>query len=234
MAEEDLIEYTGITEGRLTGSIAKIIAVRHAESLANTAGIYQGQTYDTDLSELGKKQANALANRVRKYGVKRIISSPLKRAYQTALEVSRICDCPIEISELIIETNHGEWEGKPKSLVSQLYPEVYNTWMTQPSRAVFPGGEAFYRMLERIEAFLHSTDLTDDTLLVTHDNVLRVMITLANGWTLDEIWKHNIEPAALNFFEVNKVAGKNKLRLLKLNDNKHLKGLMSDLSKHAL
>ena len=40
--------------------MTKIYLVRHAESLANAQGIYQGQTYDTPLSNLGKKQAAAL------------------------------------------------------------------------------------------------------------------------------------------------------------------------------
>ncbi|KKQ97404.1 MAG: Phosphoglycerate mutase family protein [Candidatus Woesebacteria bacterium GW2011_GWB1_39_12] len=232
--EEDLIEFTKITEQKLTRGISRIIVVRHAESVANTRGIYQGQTYDTDLSPLGKKQAEALARKLEGLGISRIISSPLKRTYQTALEVSRICDCPIEVSDLIIETNHGEWEGKNKHLVKELYPEIYDTWLTKPSQAIFPGGEAFVDMLQRIQAFLDNVMLTENTLIITHDNVVRILVTLANGWTLDEIWTHNIEPAALNFFELNKVGGKIKLKVLELNNNKHLESLRSNIKKHAL
>src|SRR3989337_1632197 len=119
--EEDLAELTGFTESKLTSSIAKIIAVRHAESVANSQGIYQGQTYDTDLSELGKKQAEALAKKAKKVGINRIISSPLRRTYQTAIVVSRACNCPIEISELITETNQCEWEGKDRNKIAPLY-----------------------------------------------------------------------------------------------------------------
>ena len=85
-----------------------------------------------------------------------------------------------------------------------------------------------------LRTFLEKEKLSNDTLVVTHDNIVRIMITLANGWTLDDLWKHNIEPAALNFFEINSINGKNRLNLLKLNDNAHLKGLHADLSKHAL
>jgi len=232
--EEDLTELTGLTESKLTRNITKIIAVRHAESVANSQGIYQGQTYDTDLSELGKKQAEALAKKAKDVGINRIISSPLKRTYQTAIVISRACNCPIEISELITETNQGEWEGRDKKKIESLYPDIYNTWLTKPSQSVFPKGEAFTQTLARIELFLHTVGLTDNTLLVTHDNVLRIMVTLANGWTLDDIWMHNIEPAALNFFEINKVGGKSKLKVLELNRNEHLGNLRSDIKKHAL
>ena len=40
--------------------MAKIYLIRHGESIANTLSIYQGQTYDTDLSPLGNRQVYAL------------------------------------------------------------------------------------------------------------------------------------------------------------------------------
>jgi len=81
--EEDYIE--GLDPERtLSTRVKSIIVVRHAESVANTEGIYQGQTYDTDLSELGKKQTKALANRLNDLELRKIITSPLKRTYKTA------------------------------------------------------------------------------------------------------------------------------------------------------
>jgi len=232
--EEDLTEFSVTTERRETGIIPKIIAVRHAESVANTQGIYQGRSYDTDLSPLGKKQAQALAKRLKKLGIRKIITSPLRRTYQTAFEVSSLCDCPIEVSELIVETHHGIWEGKNKDWIKKNYPKIYKTWLTKPGSVIFPEGEAFTETLKRVQTFLEKEKLSNDTLVVTHDNIVRIMITLANGWTLDDLWKHHIEPAALNFFEINSINGNPRLNLLKLNDNAHLKGLHADLSKHAL
>jgi phosphoserine phosphatase len=231
--EEDIVEITNV-EATETDYIANIVVVRHAESVANTKGIYQGQTYDTNLSKLGKKQAKALAERASQMGVKKIIASPLRRTYQTALEIASLADCEIEVNNLLIETNHGDWEGKDKEWITQKYPDVIETWYSSPSRVIFPGGEAFIETYERVTQFLDGFQLEDRTLIVTHDNIVRIMVTLANGWTLDEIWTHDIEPAALNFFEVGIVAGKNKLNILKLNDNIHLEGIYSNLSVHAL
>lgn len=232
--ENDLVTSVNKVETTETDLISRVFVVRHGESIANTEGIYQGQTYDTDLSELGKKQARSLGIRARELGLKRIIASPLKRTYQTALEISRECDLPIEINNFIIETNHGEWEGKHKSWIEENYHEVYKQWFEKPSIVGFPGGETFVQTFERVNIFLQDTEDLSDTLIVTHDNIVRILVTLANGWTLDEIWRHDIEPAALNFFEFNKTDGKNKIKILKLNDNTHLEGLRADLSKHAL
>ena len=190
---EELNIFTKLTESLETDSIGRIIAVRHAESIANTEGRYQGQTYDTDLSELGQKQAKALAQRVKDLGIKRIVSSPLKRTYQTALEISKICDCPVEINELITETNHGKWEGMNKDMIAEKYPEEFDLWHNKPSLVSFPGGESFTDTARRVWDFAVGYEPTAGTLIITHDNILRILVTMANGWTLDEIWKHNIE-----------------------------------------
>ena len=137
--EEDYIE--GLDPERtLSTRVKSIIVVRHAESVANTEGIYQGQTYDTDLSELGKKQTKALANRLNDLELRKIITSPLKRTYKTAEAVASEIGCDVEINEMIIETNHGVWEGKPKSWITQNFPDIHELWQRKPSEVIFPEG----------------------------------------------------------------------------------------------
>jgi broad specificity phosphatase PhoE len=216
------------------GSIKRIIVVRHGESVANTQGIFQGQTYDTDLSELGFRQAKALAERLKELGVSKIITSPLKRTYQTALEISRTTNADIEVRNEVIETNHGVWEGKSKDWIQENYKGVYDMWMEAPSQTTFPHGEAFMDTVNRVESFIDDYELIDGAAIVAHDNVLRIITAFAKGDLIDKIWDYEIEPAALNFFEVNQVGGKNKLKLLKINDIEHLGDLRADLSNHAL
>jgi len=233
MSENDLNYQNGFVEDRFTIGFSKTIIVRHGESIANAEGVYQGQTYDTDLSELGLKQAKALANKARGLGIKRIVASPLKRTYQTALEVARELDLSVEVNTHILETNHGEWEGKSKAWIEKKHGQVYQNWLRNPAITYFPGGETFRQTFERVNKFLDET-LLKDTLVVTHDNIVRIMAILADGLTLNDIWKYEIEPAALNFFEVNIMNGKNKLKVLKLNETEHLRGIRADLKRHAL
>lgn len=215
--------------------IIKLFVVRHAESVANTEGIYQGQTYDTDLSGLGKKQATVLADTLTKFGIKKIITSPLKRTYQTAMEVSKIIGVPIETNDLILETNHGQWEGKTREWIKENFKDVLETWQLKPGSAVFPNGETFKDTLNRVKAFLNDGDHQNNTLVVTHDNILRILVSVAYGESVDNIWKYNIESASINIFEIiNKANGKNRLRVVKLNDTRHLDGLRADLKNHAL
>lgn len=211
-----------------------IVVVRHAESVANTQGIYQGQTYDTDLSELGKKQAKALAKRLKIFGAQKVICSPLKRALQTAKMIATEINCQLEISEAIIETNHGIWEGRHKDWVSQNFPDTYSLWLKKPSEVVFPGGEAFMNTIQRTLNFLENTDFLPNTVVITHDNILRVMISLIANTDIDRMWEIPLETASLNFFEVNKIDGRNVFRILKLNDVAHLRDLRNNINTHAL
>jgi broad specificity phosphatase PhoE len=215
--------------------LIKLFVVRHAESIANTEGIYQGQTYDTDLSELGKKQAIALAGALKKFAIKKIITSPLKRTYQTAVEVSKVTGVPVETNDLILETNHGMWEGKNREWIKENFKSVLETWQLKPGSAVFPNGESFSDTANRVKAFMNDSEHQNNTLVVTHDNILRILVSLANSESIDNIWKYNIESASLNIFEtINKANGKNALRVVKLNDSRHLEGLRADLKNHAL
>jgi len=231
--EED-IKDTFDEERKNTTRIRKIIAVRHAESLANSQGIYQGQSFDTELSFLGEKQAEALAKRLKEIGVAKIITSPLKRAYLTARIVAEEVGCEIEFDQRIIETNHGVWEGKHKDFIAENFPDLHRLWLEKPSEVIFPKGEAFMNTVQRTLEFLENTNFEPNTLIVTHDNILRLMISLIMNSDIDKMWEIPLETASLNFFEVNKVNGKNVFRILRLNDVEHLSNLRNDIRVHAL
>lgn len=218
-----------------TERMPRIIVIRHAESIANTEGVYQGQTYDTDLSELGVKQAEALGKRMVEVGVTKIISSPLRRTYQTALAISRNCGCEIEVDGRLIETNHGDWEGRKKEWIDKRFAEIYRNWMEKPAETVFPNGESFLDTKRRVDDFFTSFDVPENAALITHDNIVRIILAMTNGDDLNFIWNYDIEPAAINMFEYNRM-GDNRLelRVLKINDTKHLEGLKADIEKHAL
>lgn len=214
--------------------MAKIIAVRHAESLANTKGIYQGQTYDTPLSALGKKQAEALSQELADYKIDNILSSPLKRTMQTAQKIASQIGKKVKVEKAIIETNHGLWEGKKKKWIYQKYPNIAKKWAIQPSKADFPRGEAFSQTLERVNKFVFENVWKGNTLLVTHDNIVRILICFANDLFIDKMWEIELDPASITIFQVKGINGRKELKTESINNNAHLNGIRSDLSMHAL
>jgi len=68
--------------------------VRHAESLANVSRSTQ---IDCDLSELGRGQAQAVAEELARLGVDRVLSSPYRRTLCTAQAIAERSNAPFEV-----------------------------------------------------------------------------------------------------------------------------------------
>ena len=61
----------------------ELILLRHGQSEGNLARIFQGQL-DYPLTDKGREQARAARERLGDYTPDLLLSSPLKRAYETA------------------------------------------------------------------------------------------------------------------------------------------------------
>lgn len=214
--------------------MAKIIVVRHAESVANRGGIYQGQTFDTGLSSLGKKQARALAAKLSLFKINRIFVSPLKRTKETAEVIAKKLGKKVEFSSLIIETNHGEWEGKSKRWIQENYSDLMYLWLNNPSKTEFPKGETFSETVDRVKKFFFKQSWKGTSLVVTHDNIVRILICMARGVSIDQMWNAYLEPAAISIFEVTGINGTKKFEIIALNETMHLKNLHANVTNHAL
>lgn len=212
--------------------MAKIYLVRHAESFANVQGIYQGQSYDTELSVRGNKQAQALAQRFECTSLSHIIASPLKRTMQTATIVALNKHLAVQVGPQLIETNHGEWEGKHKDVIKKAWPWIYKKWTRFPSSTKFPRGEHFLDTQKRVLGWwqLFYQNVSADTLVVSHDNIIRIIVARILNRKLNKIWKFHLQPTAITEVSVTK----DKITLVSLGDSKHLEGLEVDLSMHAL
>ncbi len=88
----------------------KLILVRHGETLSNRENRVQGIT-DTELSDHGHAQVEKLAESLRYEPIDGIVSSPLKRAYQTAQAISKFHKTAIEVENNLQEMNHGDFEN---------------------------------------------------------------------------------------------------------------------------
>lgn len=97
--------------------------LRHGQSQANAEGVLAGQL-DSPLTLLGQHQAQHEGERLRAEGqvFDVIISSPLVRAYDTAVAVATTLNYPlgdIVIDPRLMERHVGELEGKATGLLSE-------------------------------------------------------------------------------------------------------------------
>jgi len=100
-----------------------LFLVRHGESMGNQIGLHQGKA-DYDLTEKGRAQARALAARWKQEGRRfdLVITSPLKRARQTAEIIASALDLPIQVDADWIEYDIGLHTGLDPALAQDRYP----------------------------------------------------------------------------------------------------------------
>ena len=92
--------------------IYTFVFLRHGESIGNAESRWQGQS-DYDLTERGRAQARALAERWKSERVRfdLVIASPLVRAKETAEIVASALDAKVEFDPILLERHIGEMEG---------------------------------------------------------------------------------------------------------------------------
>lgn len=92
--------------------ITHFVLARHGESEGNSAGIFQGRS-DYPLTEAGRGQAAELGRFLSKHRGAPLYCSPLSRARETALIVSRTAALlePVDLPELV-ELDTGTFTGQ--------------------------------------------------------------------------------------------------------------------------
>ncbi|MEP7216314.1 MAG: histidine phosphatase family protein, partial [Anaerolineaceae bacterium] len=101
----------------------RLILVRHGESEANARGIIQGRL-DFGLSELGRLQAQHVAERLMQEEIARLATSPLLRAAQTADVIGAVRGIVPVVEPALVEYDAGEISGLTGDEIRRRHPEV--------------------------------------------------------------------------------------------------------------
>lgn len=115
----------------------------------------------------------------------RIVTSPLGRCQAFATQLGFDEKLPVSSSAGIREIGFGEWEGQPVDKIWTEQKALCDAWSRDPDKYSPPGGELFTSFRSRV---LHTIcDLSvrysgESLLLVTHGGVIKLLLTIANGW----------------------------------------------------
>ena len=174
----------------------RLLLVRHGITAWNAEGRFQGHR-DPPLSDEGRAEARLLGDRLRHDPDERparVISSPLRRALETAQLMAP--DLEITTDRGLIEIGQGQWEGRTHAELAREDAARYTAWRTH-EHAAPPGAEpleeARARSLAATRAAIEGADATGTwpLCLVTHGGTIRLIATellgidLARGWALD-------------------------------------------------
>ncbi|HVA33035.1 MAG TPA: histidine phosphatase family protein, partial [Candidatus Baltobacteraceae bacterium] len=177
----------------------RVYVVRHGETQWNREGRYQGQR-ESELSELGRRQADALAVDLSSSDAGRVVASPLARCTQTAAAIARALHLRVQTDPRLIEIAHGTWEGRLRSEIERDEPQRMREWREDPQLVRFEGGESLGDVDTRWRRFAASLPGDTNAIVVTHDVVVRLAILNAMRAPLADLWKPRVENGGYALF----------------------------------
>ncbi len=147
--------------------------VRHGQTKQNREKRLQGRS-DLPLDETGEAQAAALGRLFREKGIRfdRVISSPLRRAVQTA-RLAAGEDVPLVTDDRLIEMDYGPYEGMD---LRSPAPEVLEFFRDFVHNAAPPGMEPLPEIVRRLGELLEELAEESESstiLLSTHAIALK-------------------------------------------------------------
>jgi broad specificity phosphatase PhoE len=169
-----------------------IVFVRHGQTELNRGGRLQGRI-DAPLSAIGADQAATLGRGLASAPVARVLSSPLRRACDTAAAIAAEHGLDVELDERLIELDYGRWDGLALADVS---PADWAAWRSDPEFAP-PGGERLSDVTARVDAFCAEM-LTDD-LVVAVSHVSPIKAAVCSALRVDEriTWRMQLDVASV-------------------------------------
>jgi 2,3-bisphosphoglycerate-dependent phosphoglycerate mutase len=208
----------------------RLIIVRHAQTVWNASGKIQGQA-DPPLSESGRAQCQAVAERLATASIQAIFSSDLVRARETAAAIAlRHPGLEARLDPDLREIDLGEWEGADRKSLKRSWPDLYAAWRVRPSWDLVPGGEASAAFKARVMGAVGRAAAAvapDETVaVVTHIGVVRTLLSTMVGAAAGELrWPWAIDNTGVTVVEGSpdvSLWNTAALEIVAINDNSHL------------
>ncbi len=202
----------------------RLVLVRHAVT-AHTGPLLSGRMPGVDLSDKGRSQAEAAADRLARLPLAAVYASPIERTTQTAQAIAARHGLDVRPLPGVIEADYGEWTGG--KIVDLAKTDEWKVVQVAPSRAKFPGGETIREMQARTVAALDdlvTAHAHETVVVVSHADPIKSAIAHYTGMHLDLFQRVHVSPASATVFEFHMYGA----MLVKCNDTGGLEDLLPE------
>ena len=127
--------------------VRRLVMLRHGQTNYNAGSRMQGQL-ESELTDLGRAQAVAAAEVLAKRQPLLIVSSDLRRAYDTAVALGERTGLTVHVDTRLRETHLGDWQGLTHQQVDANAPGARLAWRDDATWAPH-GGESRIDVADR-------------------------------------------------------------------------------------
>ena len=168
----------------------QVYLARHGETEWSRLGRHTGRT-DVPLTDVGREQAGSLAARLAGHPFALVLTSPLRRASDTA-RLAGFGDVVV-VDEDLSEWDYGDFEGRRTVEIREDLPG-WTIW-TGP----WPGAETIDEVAARADRVIERARAVDgDVLLFGHGHLLRVLAARWLGLPPDQGGRFALTTATLS------------------------------------
>ncbi|MDT4893599.1 MAG: ribonuclease / adenosylcobalamin/alpha-ribazole phosphatase [Pseudonocardiales bacterium] len=204
-----------------TATATRLVLVRHGSTEHSAERRFSGNNA-LPLNDVGRAQAAALARRAPRWGgVAAVVSSPLRRAVQTADAIAVALGVGVEIEAGFREVDFGAWEGLTFAEARAAAPQELSAWLASPELAP-PDGESFTTAGVRVQ---HARDAViaahpgATVVVVTHVTPIKLLLRFALEAPPVSLYRLHLDVASVSTVEYY-ADGNCSVRLV--NDTSHL------------
>ncbi len=199
------------------------LLLRHGQTVLSIEKRFSG-TGDQPLTDVGRGQAAAAARRLAAAGASVVVTSPVRRARETAELVATAAGLDLAVEEGLRETDFGDWEGYTFAEVRAKWPRELDGWLADTGVAP-PFGESFDDTATRVRQARDRVLATyggRTVVLVSHVTPIKTLLRFALDAPPSALYRMHLDLACLS--EVDWYAdGPAVVR--RLNDTGHLAGV---------
>jgi len=161
----------------------RLLLLRHGQTHGNTAGALDTAEPGLDLTELGRRQAEAAARALAEHGVDQIFVSTLARTHQTAAPLASLLGIEPRVLAGLREISAGDFEMADDHDSIAGYIGTVADWIEGRHDTRMPGGESGHEFLARYDAAVAEIHRAlegaghERALVVSHGAALRTWVS---------------------------------------------------------
>jgi broad specificity phosphatase PhoE len=161
-----------------------------------------GRAQGVPLNAQGRREAEALAERLAPAGITAIYTSPVQRARETAAPLARKLELPPRLDAALDEIDFGAWTGRTFDEIGS--DPAWSVWVHRRSAGEPPAGESMRHVQQRVVGGierLRREQARGTIALVTHGDVIKAALAHFLGISLDNLESFEIAAASVSVLE---------------------------------